>query len=39
MTLTQAINKRNTLRSNGVKCMLRVVSTDVWSVVLAGVDY
>lgn len=37
--LTLAIETRDALRAQGVKCQLRFVSGDLWNVLLAGTDY
>lgn len=38
MTLTHAIQRRDALRSNGVRCQLKYVKGQ-WRVCIAGVDY
>lgn len=39
ISLSVAINKRDALRAQGIKCQLRFVSGDLWNVLLAGTDY
>ncbi|MFW9103972.1 hypothetical protein ACOI8A_28160 [Pseudomonas sp. P4795] len=39
ISLTLAIETRDALRAQGVKCQLRFVSDDLWNVLLAGTDY
>ena len=43
MTLTQAIEKRNQYRSNGVGCQIKCISGSndaaVWEVFIKGIDY
>jgi len=39
MTLTQAIQKRDELRSTGAKCAVQFVSGEEWKIIYEGVDY
>lgn len=43
MTLTQAIEKKNILLQQGIKCQIKCVSgsndSAVWAVLIEGVDY
>lgn len=43
MTLTQAVEKKNSLRQQGVNCQIKCISGSnedaVWTVLVAGQDY
>lgn len=43
MSLTQAVEKKNTLRQQGVKCQIKCVSGSndnaLWAVLIRSVDY